>query len=98
MRTPLLSAVLCNQTETAAFLISRGAYTNVRDMYSDTPLMLAAMKGNTEIASLLLDSGADVTAEDFSEPPETAAAKAHRYGKKNIIELLKGASAKHEIE
>ena len=50
----------------------------------------AAINGNGKIASLLLNSGADVTAEDFSDPPETVAVKADLNREKDIVELLKG--------
>jgi ankyrin repeat protein len=90
LRTPLFSAVMSDQPEAAAFLISRGADVNIQDLYGDTPLMYAAMSGNRRITSLLLENGADVTAKDLSKPPKTAAEKARQEGQKEIVELLEG--------
>src|SRR2546430_2247446 len=42
--TPLFDAVINDQLEAAAFLISRGACVNIQDLYGDTPLMYAAMR------------------------------------------------------
>ena len=93
-RTPLSCAVLYDQLDAARFLIDNGAQPNVQDLFGYTPLMLAVMDGNGPMTELLLEKGADVTIEDLQDPPETALAKAYRYGREHIIELLKQAEAK----
>ena len=92
-RTPLYCAVLYDQTETAIFLIGKGAALNTQDLCGYTPLHLAVTRRNRQMVALLLEKGADVTIEDLSDEPENALAKAYKCGDKAIVELLKQAYA-----
>jgi len=92
-RTPLCCALLYDHTETAIFLIEKGAALNTQDLLGYTPLHMAVVQSNTRMVALLLEKGADVTIEDLSDQPENALAKAYKYGDKAIVELLKQAYA-----
>jgi len=64
--TPLHIAVLCDQREMAAFLVTRQADLNARakDKHGGTPLHWAAALGRLEMAKRLIKAGADVNAPD----------------------------------
>lgn len=59
-RTALLSAVMYNHQDVAAFLVEAGADVNLADSNNATPLFHAAGKCDVvELVRELLDSGAD---------------------------------------
>jgi hypothetical protein len=62
--TPLHVAVLCNQPETAAKLISSGAEIHVQNNLGNTPLHFAALFDYKDSARILLNHGAIATFRD----------------------------------
>ncbi|CAH0549306.1 unnamed protein product [Brassicogethes aeneus] len=65
--SPLMFAVIKNHTETAKFLINKGADVNLRGSKSNaTALHVAAATGNVEIAKVLLSKDADIDAQDIN--------------------------------
>jgi hypothetical protein len=63
-RTPLLSAAMTGQVETALLLIEAGADVNAADSNSSTSLIWSAQKCAThELVQALVDAGADVNAQ-----------------------------------
>ena len=57
--TPLITATVFGQTETAIALIEAGADLNLQNNDGSTPLITAAVFCRTEVVQALLDSGAD---------------------------------------
>ncbi|MBK9262130.1 MAG: ankyrin repeat domain-containing protein [Polyangiaceae bacterium] len=59
--TPLLTAMLCKEPESALMLLAAGADPNVRSSEGDMPLALCAKEGDLKMAAMLLRSGAAKT-------------------------------------
>jgi len=78
--------------ETVKLLIEKGAHVNEKDEYGMTALICAATLGRTEMVRILLDKGADVRAKD--NRGQTALTLAEKDDYREIMELLKKASAK----
>ncbi|KAM0867792.1 hypothetical protein ACQ4PT_041747 [Festuca glaucescens] len=76
--TPLLLAATFGHTETAAYLLERGATPRAPDSDGETPLHWAAYNGDRELAMLLLHRGADAgAANPRGTPLHVAAERAH---------------------
>ncbi|KAM0897028.1 hypothetical protein ACQ4PT_022813 [Festuca glaucescens] len=76
--TPLLLAATFGHTETAAYLLERGATPRAPDTDGETPLHWAAYNGDRELAMLLLHRGADAgAANPRGTPLHVAAEQAH---------------------
>ena len=72
--TPLTSAALFGQRETAELLIKNGADVNQKNEDGGTALHGAAFLGHAGTARLLIENGADVNAENYEgETPLNAA-------------------------
>ena len=63
--TPLTSAALFGQRETAELLIKNGADVNQKNRDGGTALHGAAFLGHADTARLLIENGADVNAENY---------------------------------
>jgi ankyrin repeat protein len=59
---PLHWAIKAGHADVAAFLLAKGANSNVRDRSNETPLHTAALYGLQDMAELLISHGADVNA------------------------------------
>lgn len=59
-RTPLHWACLGNQYQAVAYLVTRGADVNHRDLEQTTPLLRAVLGKNVELVKYLIENGADV--------------------------------------
>jgi len=92
-RTPLVNAILGDQTETVKALIEKGADVNEKGSDNFTPLHWAAYYGKTEMVKILLSKGAQVNARSTAYgTPLTIAAQ---YGFTDVVKVLieKGADA-----
>ena len=102
--TPLHLAVLCDQGETAEFLIGKRANLNAkaRDEHGGRPLHWAAALGRIEMARRLIDAGADVNAKDnhgFTPLDATDYdPQSERKAKLTIAELLRKKGGKSAME
>ncbi len=56
---PLVEAINNKHTQTAEYIITKGALVNLQDKDGDTALIVAALRGNMEILLLLKKQGAD---------------------------------------
>jgi len=98
--TPLHLAVLCNQGDTARFLIQQGANLNVRakDKHGGTPLHWAAALGRIEMAVRLMEAGADINAPDSNGFTPLDATRydpeSRKDAKRKIAELLRARGAR----
>lgn len=95
--TPLLHAVLKDQTETVPILLGSGAKVDSKDAFGTTALHYAAAHGNLENVSLLLSNGANPALENlmFMSPIDLAEGNGHT----EVVELLrKNAAARATIE
>lgn len=63
-RTPLHWACLGNQYQAVAYLVTRGADVNHRDLEQTTPLLRAFLGKNVELVKYLIENGADVRHTD----------------------------------
>lgn len=63
-RTPLHWACLGNQYQAVAYLVTRGADVNHRDLEQTTPLLRAVLGKNVELVKYLIENGADVRHTD----------------------------------
>lgn len=63
-RTPLHWACLGNQYQAAAYLVTRGADVNHRDLEQTTPLLRAALGKNVDLVKYLIENGANVLHTD----------------------------------
>ena len=90
-RTPLVNAILSDQTETVKTLIDKGADVNEKGQDNFTPLHWAAYYGKTEITKILLSKGAQVNAG--STAYGTPLILAAQYGFTDTVKVLveKGA-------
>ena len=80
-------------------LVAHGADVNApRDMDKKTPLHIAAVVGNIKSIKALLKHGADPTVKDTHLKRRTARDIAKRYGYGEIVQLLKEAEEKRELE
>jgi ankyrin repeat protein len=64
--TPLMFAVVNNQSDCVNLLLSRGADPNIITVYYETPLIASVKNGNSKIAESLIRSKADINAGDAS--------------------------------
>lgn len=84
--TPLVFAVLNNQTTVAMMLIDYGSDVNKVTSDYETPLLIAVKNQNDEIAEALIRGGADIDFSDrFSATPLHYAAV---YGYFQIVDML----------
>ncbi|MCX5857216.1 MAG: ankyrin repeat domain-containing protein [Deltaproteobacteria bacterium] len=90
-RTPLVSAILSDQTETVKALIDKGADVNEKGQDNFTPLHWAAYYGKTEMVKILLSKGAQANAGSTSYG--TPLIIAAQYGFTDTVKVLveKGA-------
>ena len=90
-RTPLINAILYDQTETVKVLIDKGADVNEKGRDNFTALHWAAFYGKTEMVKILLSKGAEVNAR--SETYGTPLTLAAQYGFADTVKVLleKGA-------
>lgn len=63
-RTPLHWACLGNKYQAVAYLVTRGADVNHRDLEQTTPLLRAFLGKNVELVKYLIENGADVRHTD----------------------------------
>lgn len=84
--TPLHSAILLGDDESARLFIARGTDVNARNKSNIAALHHAAKDNRAELASVLLAKGADVNARDNGgdTPLHTAAL----HGQKDVIKVL----------
>ena len=79
------------KTETAEFLIEKGANVNAADNFGETALMKAALWGYTETAELLNAKGADVNTDDNNGENALMWASLGRYSETVELLIAKGA-------
>jgi ankyrin repeat protein/L-ascorbate metabolism protein UlaG (beta-lactamase superfamily) len=85
--TPLHEAVARNEAAMVDYLISRGAFVDIREeTYGYSELLYTAIKGNTQIADALLEAGVDINHADNSN--HTALEYALFYGFKSLAYKL----------
>ncbi len=65
-QTPLIGALLHNDSAEAARLVREGADPNEGNFNGFSPLMLAAVRQDVELVRLMAGKGADVNARDRS--------------------------------
>ncbi len=65
----LVNAIMNNNKDSVALLLSQGANPNYENEYGVTPLMFAVENANYDIISLLLNKGADINKVPPYDPP-----------------------------
>eukprot|EP00735_Rhodelphis_limneticus_P011925 TRINITY_DN508_c0_g1::TRINITY_DN508_c0_g1_i1::g.10588::m.10588 TRINITY_DN508_c0_g1::TRINITY_DN508_c0_g1_i1::g.10588 ORF type:complete len:140 (+),score=5.49,sp/Q2QLB3/CTTB2_PLEMO/40.34/3e-20,Ank_2/PF12796.2/1.2e-22,Ank_2/PF12796.2/0.033,Ank/PF00023.25/34,Ank/PF00023.25/8.2e-08,Ank/PF00023.25/7.8e-08,Ank/PF00023.25/0.051,Ank_4/PF13637.1/3e-06,Ank_4/PF13637.1/2.9e-09,Ank_4/PF13637.1/0.00017,Ank_5/PF13857.1/35,Ank_5/PF13857.1/2.3e-06,Ank_5/PF13857.1/1.2e-11,Ank_3/PF13606.1/14,Ank_3/PF13606.1/9.2e-0 len=90
-RTPLMGAARNGHSQIVAYLLSKDAKINAKDVDHFTALAYAAFNGHAECVHVLLQYGADYTIHTFSgeTPLQIALAQGH----KTCAKLLKQAEA-----
>jgi ankyrin repeat protein len=90
-KTPLHTAVSCENRAAMEMLVKHGADMNATDITGMTPLHVAAMLGRAEEAGWLLDHGARRDERDsFGDTPVHTAAV---FGQGGVIEVLAARGA-----
>lgn len=85
--TPLLSVVFDEPAfKMAQLLLDHGADPNAANEKGVTPLVICAGKGNVDVSKLLLKHGAD---PNVDVKGQTLLARAAKWGRGDIVELLK---------
>ena len=84
--TPLMAAIMNNNTQVAIYLIKKGAKLNIQDRNGLTAIHYAVSKNNPAIVKLLLDKNADPCIKD--EDGHTALDYAKMTNRTKIIELF----------
>jgi uncharacterized protein YjbI with pentapeptide repeats len=85
--TPLMVAARKGDLKLVEVLLDRGANMEARGKFEWTPLMWAIASGNADVVGLLIKRGADV--KHVTPEGETAISLAERYGKLEVIEVLR---------
>lgn len=85
-RTPLIKAVIANNSEMVDVLLQRGAAIEARDISGYTPLMWAAYRKNIQIIKLLLKAGALKSGDNYASAWYIAKQQG---ASEEILELLK---------
>src|SRR3954468_4768314 len=90
--TPLILAVIMNETEAAQTLIDKGADLEKMNRGGNTALMMSIMNGRVEMLRLLLDGGADsVSGNMYGVSPLAFAQRKHGDHDQEIIRVLQEA-------
>jgi hypothetical protein len=89
--TPLQTALLTSQYNTAKVLIENGADVLVRQSKGFTPLMEAAESGRRDLVDLLLEHGAEINSR--ADDGRNAYTEAMRFGHTEVAEYLKSKGA-----
>lgn len=90
--TPLMYAVMQENTELAKLLLINGAAIDARNTVGETALLQAAGRGQIEMVHFLLEKGAKPDLADSHH--ETALLRAAKYGYREVVQtLLKNGSS-----
>jgi hypothetical protein len=88
--TPLIGAVMYNDTATAKRLLAEGANPNEKDFFGFKPIFFPTMQQNLELLRIMVAKGADVNVRDASGATTLMWAAFNEAGETPVVdELLK---------